>query len=58
MLNLISASGSVSLPAPIPAGHAIAKGRCGDALKDNKYRRSRLIPRCAHTLINMPVRAQ
>lgn len=54
VLNLISASDPFFSSANTWLGHAIAKGHCGDALKDNKYSTVTLIPGAPHTLINMP----
>jgi dienelactone hydrolase len=54
VLNLISASDPFFSSANTWLGHAIAKGHCGDALKDNKYSTVTLIPGAPHTLLNVP----
>lgn len=54
VLNLISASDPFFSSANTWLGHAIAKGHCGDALKDNQLSTVTLIPGAPHTLLNMP----
>ena len=54
VLNLISASDPFFSSANTWLGHAIAKGHCGDALKDNKFSTVTLIPGAPHTLLNVP----
>ena len=54
VLNVMSSTDVFFSPSNSWLGNSVAKGYCGDALKDNKQATIVLIPGAPHTLLNLP----